>query len=109
MGESAETGYSDQYERPDSLLDTHGLAAGVLVQPSFLGTGSTYLLDARGEAPDRLRGVAVIEPRTEREELDRLVEADVCGVRLNLISRPVPPLGEQLWSGPRRGTARASA
>lgn len=80
-----------------SLLDAHGLAAGVLVQPSFLGTDNSYLLDALGNAPDRLRGVAVIDPRTPGEELDRLAEAGVCGIRLNLISRPAPPLGEPLW------------
>jgi len=80
-----------------SLLDAHGLAAGVLVQPSFLGTDNAYLLDALGKAPDRLRGVAVIEPTVPGEELDRLVEAGVCGIRFNLVSRPVPPLGEPLW------------
>ncbi|WP_369030306.1 amidohydrolase family protein [Streptomyces adonidis] len=93
--------YSPDYDAPVdaylSLLDAHGLAAGVLVQPSFLGTDNTYLLDALGKAPDRLRGVAVIEPGTPGEELDRLVEEGVCGIRLNLISRPVPPLGERLW------------
>ncbi|MGW2326225.1 amidohydrolase family protein [Streptomyces sp. NPDC001700] len=80
-----------------SLLDAHGLAAGVLVQPSFLGTDNSYLLNALGAAPERLRGVAVIASRTPGEELDRLAEAGVCGIRLNLIGRPVPPLGEGPW------------
>ncbi|NEB04178.1 amidohydrolase family protein [Streptomyces sp. SID13726] len=80
-----------------SLLDAHGLAAGVLVQPSFLGTDNSYLLEALGKAPERLRGVAVIDPRTTGEELDQLAESGVCGIRLNLISRPVPPLGGRLW------------
>ncbi|WP_405534015.1 amidohydrolase family protein [Streptomyces sp. NBC_00075] len=76
---------------------TRSLAAGVLMQPSFLGTDSSYLLDALGKAPERLRGVAVIDPRTPGEELDRLVAAGVCGIRPNLVGRPVPPLGERLW------------
>lgn len=80
-----------------SLLDAHGLAAGVLVQPSFLGTDNSHLLDALGRAPERLRGVAVIGPRTPGDELDRLAEAGVCGIRLNLIGRPVPPLGDGPW------------
>ncbi|MEU2234080.1 amidohydrolase family protein [Streptomyces vietnamensis] len=80
-----------------SLLDAHDLAVGVLVQPSFLGTDNSYLLDALGKAPERLRGVAVIDSETPGEELDRLAEAGVCGIRLNLISRPVPPLGERHW------------
>ncbi|MFI0815176.1 amidohydrolase family protein [Streptomyces sp. NPDC021098] len=80
-----------------SLLDAHGLAAGVLVQPSFLGTDNAYLLAALRAAPDRLRGVAVVGPRTPGDELDRLAEAGVRGIRLNLIGRPVPPLGEEPW------------
>ncbi|MEU1803033.1 amidohydrolase family protein [Streptomyces sp. NPDC019937] len=80
-----------------SLLDAHGLAAGVLVQPSFLGTDNSHLLAALRRAPERFRGVAVIDPRTPGDELDRLVEAGVCGIRLNLIGRPVPPLGEGPW------------
>ncbi|WP_198655083.1 amidohydrolase family protein [Streptomyces geranii] len=80
-----------------ALLDAHGLAAGVLVQPSFLGTDNSYLLDALGKAPERLRGVAVIDPGTPGEELDRLVAAGVRGIRLNLVDRPVPPLDEPLW------------
>ncbi|WP_406154653.1 amidohydrolase family protein [Streptomyces sp. NBC_00882] len=93
--------YSPDYEAPVdvylSLLDAHGLAGGVLVQPSFLGTDNSYLLDALGKAPRRLRGVAVIDHRTPGEELDQLAEAGVCGIRLNLIRRPVPQLGEPTW------------
>ncbi|MET7782259.1 MULTISPECIES: amidohydrolase family protein [Streptomyces] len=80
-----------------SLLDTHDLAAGVLVQPSFLGSDDSYLLDVLGKTPECLRGVAVIDSHTPGEELDRLVEAGVCWIRLNLISRQVPPPGEPLW------------
>ncbi|MFF7652914.1 amidohydrolase family protein [Streptomyces sp. NPDC007983] len=89
--------YDATVESYVSLLDAHGLAAGVLVQPSFLGTDNSYLLAALRRAPERFRGVAVIDPRTPGEELDRLAEAGVCGIRLNLIGRPVPPLGEGPW------------
>jgi predicted TIM-barrel fold metal-dependent hydrolase len=87
-------------------LDAHGLASGVLVQPSFLGTDNSYLLDAVAAAPDRLRAVAVIDEHTGAEKLDRLVAAGVCGIRLNLIGRPVPPLGERVWQ--RLGRALAA-
>lgn len=36
-------------------LDTHGLHAGVLIQPSFLGTDNRYMLDAIRQAPRRLK------------------------------------------------------
>jgi predicted TIM-barrel fold metal-dependent hydrolase len=41
--------------------------------------------------------VAVIDPGRRGEELDRLVETGACGIRLNLISGPVPPLEDRLW------------
>ena len=44
------------------LLDAHRVTHGVLVQPSFLGTGNDYLLAALRAHPQRLRGV-VIENR----------------------------------------------
>ncbi|MFI0773370.1 amidohydrolase family protein [Streptomyces sp. NPDC021212] len=101
--------YTPDYDAtPDAyleLLDAHGLAAGVLVQPSFLGTDNSYLLDALGKAPQRLWGVAVIDPGTPRDELDRLARAGVCGIRLNLVGRPVPPLDEAVWQ--RLGRALA--
>src|SRR5258708_22274183 len=34
-------------------LDTHGMAHGVLVQPSFLGTDNSYLLQALRAQPQR--------------------------------------------------------
>ncbi|EFL27934.1 putative 2-pyrone-4,6-dicarboxylic acid hydrolase [Streptomyces himastatinicus ATCC 53653] len=102
--------YTPDYDAtPDtylSLLDTHGLDGGVLVQPSFLGTDNSYLLEALGKAPHRLWGVAVIDPGTSRDELDRLVRAGVCGIRLNLVGRPVPPLHEAVWQ--RLGRALAA-
>ncbi|MEM5300204.1 hypothetical protein VSR82_39225 [Burkholderia sp. JPY481] len=36
-------------------LDTHGVSHGVLVQPSFLGTDCSYMLDAPRPARRRWR------------------------------------------------------
>lgn len=69
------------------LLDAHGLASGVLVQPSFLGTDNSYLLRGVATAPDRLRAIAVVAPDVAAKELDRLAAAGVVGIRLNLIGR----------------------
>jgi predicted TIM-barrel fold metal-dependent hydrolase len=82
-----------------ALLDAHAIAGAVLVQPSFLGTDNGYLLAAIAQAPERLRGVAVVEPAITVEALNRLEAAGVAGIRLNVIGRAVPPLAEPPWRG----------
>jgi hypothetical protein len=41
-------------ERYLNLLDAHGIAAGILVQPSFLGTDNEYLIAALARACRRV-------------------------------------------------------
>lgn len=67
--------------------DACGVSHGVAVQPSFLGTDNTALLDALAAMPQRLRGVAVLDAAVARAELDRLDALGVRGVRLNLVGR----------------------
>lgn len=52
-------------------LDGLGLAAGVLVTPSAYGTDNSVLVDALAAAPDRLRGVAVVDDGQDLAALDR--------------------------------------
>lgn len=78
-------------------LDAHGVSHGVLVQPSFLGTDNSYLVQALRDHPDRLRGVAVVDPLTSPAELAELDGAGVVGMRLNLIGLPTPPLSSMPW------------
>src|SRR5260221_546473 len=78
-------------------LDTHGMAHGVLVQPSFLGTDNSYLLQALRAQPQRLRGVAVVDESTGDEQLQALADAGVVGMRLNLIGLPLPDLNAPGW------------
>ena len=80
-----------------ALLDRQGLAGGVLVQPSFLGTDNRQILEAIARHPDRLRGIAVIDPECDTDTLDRLHRGGMVGIRLNLIGRPVPALGKGPW------------
>ncbi|MCC8402517.1 amidohydrolase family protein [Paraburkholderia sp. MMS20-SJTN17] len=88
--------YAPDYDAPlDAYLaqlDEHGVSHGVLVQPSFLGTDCSYLLDALRRAPERLRGVAVIEPDCERDTLTAMARAGIVGIRLNLIGHADLPL-----------------
>jgi predicted TIM-barrel fold metal-dependent hydrolase len=86
--------------RPDQflrLLDSHGIAAGLLVQPSFLGTDNEYMLQAIAAAPDRWRGVAVIAPDTDVATLLELHRRGVIGIRLNLLGAPPPALRHEPW------------
>ena len=57
-------------------LDGAGATHGVLVQPSFLGTDNSYLLDCLRRHPDRLRGIAVIDPSWSDRDLAGLDAAE---------------------------------
>lgn len=79
-------------------LDRYGLAHGVLIQPSFLGTDNSYLLEALRRYPQRLRAVAVVDPDVSEAQLDELSEAGVVGVRLNLIGKKLADHLSPAWS-----------
>lgn len=89
-------------------LDSHGISHGVLIQPSFLGTDNSFLLEALRLHPDRLRGVAVVEPAITLAELDRLAVAGIVGIRLNLVGEPIPDLSSGPWPELLRQIARLS-
>lgn len=78
-------------------LEENGLSHGVLVQPSFLGTDNSYLLAALQQAPERLRGVVVVERDIAFGELQRMAALGVAGVRLNLMGQPLPDFAEAAW------------
>ncbi len=78
-------------------LQTHGLSHGVLVQPSFLGTDNSYLLAALRQAPERLRGVVVLERSVSRETLNDMARLGVVGVRLNLMGKALPDFRDSAW------------
>jgi predicted TIM-barrel fold metal-dependent hydrolase len=81
-----------------AMLDGHGIARGVLVQPSFLGTDNSYLLAALRRVPARLRGVAVVDPAVPLATLKAMQAAGIAGVRLNLVGRAaVPDLSAASW------------
>lgn len=79
------------------LLDAHGMSHGVLVQPSFLGTDNSHLVQALRAAPDRLRGVAVVALDITDSELQDLAGAGVVGIRLNLVGLDSPALQTPAW------------
>jgi predicted TIM-barrel fold metal-dependent hydrolase len=79
------------------VLDENGIARGVLVQPSFLGTDNSFLLEGLAGAPARLRGIAVVEPTATKDELAALDRKGVVGIRLNLVGLAVPAFDAEPW------------
>jgi len=75
-----------------ALADQLNIARGVLVQPSVYGLDNSVLLAAIARAPERLRGIVVIEPETPEAELERLDAAGVRGVRINTRNKGGLPL-----------------
>jgi predicted TIM-barrel fold metal-dependent hydrolase len=80
-----------------ALLDAHAVSHGVLVQPSFLGTDNSFLLEALRACPERLRGVVIIEPTLADDALADLDRQGVRGIRLNLVGLPIPDFGRAEW------------
>ncbi|OAF15759.1 amidohydrolase family protein [Bradyrhizobium neotropicale] len=93
--------YAPDYDAPLALyleqLDRNGMTNGVLVQPSFLGTDNSYLVESLKAATGRLRGIAVVDTTASAEELRALDRAGVVGIRLNLVGQPLPDLGAADW------------
>jgi predicted TIM-barrel fold metal-dependent hydrolase len=77
-----------------NLMPVLGIDNFVIVQPSFYGTDNTCLIDALAEAGPIARGIVNIEPSTSDAELERLHDAGVRGVRLDLFKRASLPIAE---------------
>lgn len=61
-----------------------GLVRTVLVQPSGYGTDNRCMLSALAQLGRRGRAVAVVDPKAQVHDLERLHDAGVRGARLNL-------------------------
>jgi len=81
-----------------------GVRAGVVVQPSFLGTDNGELLAALS-ACAALRGVCVLGADTDPAGLAGLHRAGVRGLRWNMVGRHADPA----WRDPRWGQVLAAA
>lgn len=93
--------YAPDYDAPLALyleqLDRNGMSNGVLVQPSFLGTDNSYLVESLKTSGGRLRGIAVVDPSVTADELRALDRAGVVGIRLNLVGQSLPDLAAGEW------------
>lgn len=82
-------GYTPPPASPEAylrMLDTTGVTFGVLVQVSVHGTDNSLLLRALRAHPERLRGVAVIDPATGDDALAELAASGITGLRMNTIT-----------------------
>ncbi len=79
-------------------LRSNDLTHGILVQPSFLGTDNSLLLETLEESGGQLRGIAVVDATFRREDIVRLKDAGVVGVRLNLVGRKIPNVNLPEWA-----------
>lgn len=70
-------------------MSMSGVNRAVLVQPSFLGTDNSYMLNQLSANPLRFKGVAVVEPDIKPECFADIVHKGVTGVRLNIIGSSV--------------------
>lgn len=93
----APSGYDASPEDYLKVLDNNGMTHAVVVQPSFLGTDNSYLVAALKKYPDRLRGIAVVDPSIAVSELDAMQGAGVVGIRLNLIGLKAPDFFSPAW------------
>ena len=80
-------------ERLCQELGHHGLKGAVLIQPSFLGSDNSYLLNTlkanQVNTSLKFKGVVVLDPASPPDEktLDRMMQLGVIGVRLNLFKQ----------------------
>lgn len=92
FGPASQFPYADDrsYTPPDAplakylgMLDTLGMARGVLVQGSAHGRDNSAMLDALEHAPERLRGVAVADSDTPAVQIGYWESLGVRGLRFN--------------------------
>lgn len=65
------------------LLDTLGFDRGVIVHGSAHGSDNRVTLNGIAAAPERLRGIVVVDPSISDRELETMAEGGIRGIRLS--------------------------
>jgi predicted TIM-barrel fold metal-dependent hydrolase len=63
-----------------------GTTRNVVVTPSTYGTDNSCTLDALEQLGSTARGIAVVDTEVSNEELKRLNDSGICGIRVNFVS-----------------------
>jgi len=79
------------YQQLFDLRDFLGFEKNVVVQATCHGADNSALLDVLERAEDRARGVVTVRPDITHEELARMNDLGVRGVRFNYVKRLVDP------------------
>ena len=89
---SAKAKYLPEDATPEMLFalrDHLGFSRNVIVQASCHGTDNAATLDAIARSKGMARGVAVVDPDIDSEQLEALHEGGIRGVRFNFLKRLV--------------------
>ena len=70
------------------MIAVIGIERAMVVQPSVHGLDNSATLDAIKNSKGKFRGIGRIDDKTAKDELKRLHEGGIRGVRFNLLDRP---------------------
>ncbi len=87
-------GYDASLSRYMQVLADHNVGCGVLIQPSFLGTDNSYLLESLDAYPGALRGVVVVSPDVPDDVLIDMNQRGVVGIRFNMIGKDIDEMAQ---------------
>ncbi len=79
-------------DRYVAVLDAVGIDRAVIVQGSPQGTDNRVVIDAISAYPDRLRGIAVVDPSISNRDLEALARGGIRGMRMSDAIVPGTPL-----------------
>ena len=97
---SAKAKYLPEDAGPEMLFalrDHLGFAKNVIVQASCHGTDNSATLDAIAKSSGKARGVAVVDPAISEDELQRLHDGGMRGIRFNFLKRLVDEITAGAW------------
>lgn len=67
------------------MLKQTQMSRGVLIQISVYGTDNRYMLEVLSHHPQQLRGIAVVDESISFNQLEKMHELGVRGIRLNVL------------------------
>jgi 2-pyrone-4,6-dicarboxylate lactonase len=70
------------------MTEVIGIERAVVVQPSVHGLDNSATLDAIARSQGRFRGIGRIDDKTTKDELQKLHDGGIRGMRFNLLDRP---------------------
>lgn len=82
-----------------ALRDFLGFDKNVVVQATCHGSDNSALLDVLEHSDGRARGVVTVKPDITAEELQRMHDLGVRGVRFNYVKRLVDPKPDEYYRG----------